>query len=271
MKIMRQVRSYRDAELLQDDLDRFQRYCIINQLHLNVTKCFVCSFTRKPNPIVYTYKLSQTTINRVSVIKDLGVKFDSKLLFDSHIEEIVDKAAKALGFIFRISSDFKNIKTMKILYCAFVRSHLEYSSQIWNPNYKVHIDRLESIQRRFLRYIQFRANCYLPTYNDRCRKFHILPLCERRKVADLAFLIKVMNGVTDVPELLNQINLRAPSLFLRKGNLLQPPKANTLYRQNSYLLRVCNTYNTECKKIDIDMFNLSVQALKKKMNTSFFH
>uniref|UniRef100_A0A2H1VTZ4 SFRICE_031087 n=1 Tax=Spodoptera frugiperda TaxID=7108 RepID=A0A2H1VTZ4_SPOFR len=38
--------------------------------------------------------------------------------------------------------------------------YLEYCSQVWNPKFNVYIDRLESIQKKFLRYIQFRAGAY---------------------------------------------------------------------------------------------------------------
>lgn len=76
----------------------------------------MCTFTRKPNPIKYDYKLVDTSIARVNVIKDLGVTFDSKLIFDAHINNIVGKASRASGFVMRVSPEFKNINSMKILY-----------------------------------------------------------------------------------------------------------------------------------------------------------
>ena len=107
MKILSQIKTHEDSVHLQDDLDRFNNYCTINHLDLNVSKCYIISFTRKPNPILYDYKLTNTSIARVTSITDLGVTFDTKLLFDAHVNNIVNKASRALGFILRISAEFK--------------------------------------------------------------------------------------------------------------------------------------------------------------------
>lgn len=270
MKIMRQINTLADAHLLQADLNNFQGYCINNKLDLNVSKCYICSFTRKPIPIIHNYMLLDTALNRVNTIRDLGVIFDSKLLFDAHIDNIVKKASKALGFVLRVSSDFKSIKTIKILYCSFVRSHLEYASQVWNPNYNVYINRIESIQKRFLRHIQYRSKTFLASYVYRCKKFHILPLYERRKISDLVFLFKIANGITGVTELLHKIGLRVPSAFLRRPQLLHTPVVATVYRQNSYMVRASRMYNTTCWEADIDIFNTSVAKLRRILTNSFF-
>ena len=46
----------------------------------------------------------------------------------------VSKALKTLGFIKRASKDFKDDKSLVILYNAIVRPSLEYGSVIWNNN-----------------------------------------------------------------------------------------------------------------------------------------
>lgn len=270
VKIMKQISSVEDAYLLQKDLHSFQDYCSKNRLDLNVSKCYTCSFTRKQNRIQIPYQLCGTCLTRVDTIRDLGVIFDSKLIFVMHIENVVSKATKALGFIFRISSEFKHIKTVKILYCSFVRSHLEYASQVWNPTYKTYIDRLERVQKKFLRHIQWRSNCYLPTYISRCRNFHFLPLVERRRIADLTFLLSIFNGALDTPELLNKFGLRVPSARFRKFNLLDIPYASNTYRQNSYIVRASRSFNTVSQEFDVDLFHTSVPKLKKTLCDSFF-
>ncbi|CAF4761859.1 unnamed protein product [Pieris macdunnoughi] len=80
MKIMKQINSVADALSLQEDLDRFQNYCVLNGLDLNVSKCYICTFTRKLHPIAFPYKLQDSILVRVGSVKDLGVIFDSKLL-----------------------------------------------------------------------------------------------------------------------------------------------------------------------------------------------
>lgn len=64
----------------------------------------VIIFSRKSN-ITYTkYNLN----NRVTVVRDLGIFIDSKLIFKSYITHIA-------GFILRTSKDFKKIKVLILL------------------------------------------------------------------------------------------------------------------------------------------------------------
>lgn len=205
-------------------------------------------------------------------IRDLGVTFDSKLLFDEHVHAIVKKASRALGFVLRMSAEFTSIKTFKILYCAYVRSHLEYASQVWNPCYEVYSSRLESIQKRFLRYLQYRARIFLPDYNTRCRKFHFLPLSKRREIADLTYLLNIANGAVDCPELLEQIGLRTNCAALRKPNTLHVPTVSTNYRQNSFLVRAGGSFNSLVKADkEIDLFATKTSKLKRLLSDNFFN
>ncbi|KAL0881825.1 hypothetical protein ABMA27_001603 [Loxostege sticticalis] len=271
MKILHSVKNADDAHHLQDDLNRFQNYCILNKLDLNVSKCYVCSFTRKPTKLIFNYTLLNLPLTRVDKIKDLGVIFDSKLLFDEHINNIVKKASRALGFVFRMSSEFKSVKTFKILYCSYVRSHLEYASQVWNPHYGTYTSRIESIQRKFLHYLQYRARIFLPNYKVRCKKFHLLPLFERRYSADLNYLLNVANGSVDCPDLLAQLQLRTNVAALREPDTLHVPFARTNYRQNSFMIRASKSFNNLLKtNKDIDLFNTAASKLKRIINNKFF-
>jgi len=54
-----------------------------------------------------------------------------------------------LGFIKRWSKEFNNPFVLKSLYTSLVRPNLEYASQVWSPFYKIHINRIEAIQKNF--------------------------------------------------------------------------------------------------------------------------
>ena len=55
-------------------------------LKLNTNKCKIAFYGRDIN-YDYKYHLSSTDLQRVEVIKDLGVVFDSQLSFVSHCKE----------------------------------------------------------------------------------------------------------------------------------------------------------------------------------------
>ena len=48
-------------------------------MELNISKCNGISFTRKTSRIVHDYVVDDVSIQRVSVVKDLGVWLDEKL------------------------------------------------------------------------------------------------------------------------------------------------------------------------------------------------
>lgn len=270
MKIMYPVNSFESTLHLQEDLHRFETYCDNNKLNLNVSKCYVCTYTRKPNPFIFDYKLRNLNLTRVHSIRDLGVIFDSKLTFKDHINSTIKKAFKSLSFMLRMSSDFSSIKTFKILYCSFVRSHLEYASQVWNPTYETYTMRIERLQGRFLRYLQFRSKCYIPNYIRRCQKFHILPLQERRRIADLAYLLNIANGLVDCPELLERIGLRIPYVSSRRPFSLHIPVAKTKYTQNCFLMRAGQSFNEASVQHNLDLFNTRSNKLKRVLAADFF-
>lgn len=80
-----------DCLLLQLDLNNLDDYCKINELTLNLDKCFQISFTRNNKLVQYNYNINSHILEAVDSIKDLGVTFDSKINFALHIEGIVHK------------------------------------------------------------------------------------------------------------------------------------------------------------------------------------
>lgn len=272
MKIIAPISSLADAFKLQEDLMRLDAYCIENQLDLNPSKCSVVTYSRKRNLVQFDYVLKTSVLKRDKFIRDLGVIHDSKLIFDSHVNNIISKASKALGFVMRNSGDFRQAKSLKILYCSLVRSHLEYSSQVWNPQYVTYISRIENIQKKFLKYLCFRTKEQYESsrYIDFCRKHHLLPLEMRRQMADLVFLHKIASGSVDCPELLSRVALRAPVKSLRIKALICVPPASSNFRQNAYFLRAGNNFNNMSKRVDLDLFNTSVASVKRIINGLFF-
>ena len=77
----------------------------------------------------------------------MGVLITDDLSWSDHISLICTKARKQLGFIYRKFYDHSTPNTLKSLYTAFVRPHLEYAVPVWNPHLKKDILALESVQR----------------------------------------------------------------------------------------------------------------------------
>lgn len=270
MKVLKLVRTLSDAEQLQKDLDSFVLYCKTNKLQLNVAKCCHIIFSRQKSLIGPGYFLEGHKIIKVNSIRDLGVIHDSKLVFDDHIESIVNKASKALGFIIRSCSSFRSLKPIKVLYCSFVRSHLEYASQVWNPQYEVYKSRIESVQRKFLRYLDYKAGQSSTDYKHRCKRYHFLPLDLRRKINDICFLVNVANGSIDCPELLSKILLRTNQNSLRQRPVLHAQFAATNYRRNAFCIRSVKAFNSLPPNLEVDLFCTNARKIRNILNKEYF-
>ena len=72
------------------------------------------------------------TIDTHDKQKDLGVTFDSKLTFDEHISQVVNKATKITKII-RRTFQFLDKHTFLTPYKTMVRSHLDYAMAVWHP------------------------------------------------------------------------------------------------------------------------------------------
>lgn len=273
MKIFKFINNFQDLELLQLDLDNLRDYCAMNKLDLNISKCCCITFSRSVRTPAYNYKINGQSLMRTDSVVDLGVTLDSKLLFSKHIENISTKAMKTLGFILRITKDFKLIKTLKILYCSLVRSQLEYASQVWNPCYDKYINILERPQKKFLRFINFKAKILSPDYeyDEVCFHHHLLPVQIRREAADLTFLSNIVSGRIDCPSLLSQVGLVTPlSSTPRRRNLqLYTPRHETNYRGNSFFIRTLTNFNRNHSP-NVDLFMTRHYTFKNTISKQFF-
>jgi hypothetical protein len=70
---------------------------------------------------------------------DLGVILDSKLAFREHIDSVVNKGSAMFGFKKRLSREFRDPYTLKVLFVTYVRFKLEYANCVWQPFYVTHI------------------------------------------------------------------------------------------------------------------------------------
>ena len=98
VKIYRQITSPADCDLLQGDLCKWSadwRLC------LNPQKCLSFTITLKQAPILHTYHINSSSLQRLTEVGDLGITLDSNLTFSVHINRIVSKANRALGMLFR--------------------------------------------------------------------------------------------------------------------------------------------------------------------------
>jgi ribonucleases P/MRP protein subunit RPP40 len=134
---------------LQKSLDNLSHWAISWQFSINTTKTTVLNLSNTMSfTTVKTYSIDDAVLFHSSIVSDLGILTDGRLLFKDHINSIVAKSSQPSGAIFR---GFVS-RTPSLMHKAFithVRPILEYISCIWNPSHKHLIDTIENVQRRY--------------------------------------------------------------------------------------------------------------------------
>ena len=101
-----------------------------------------------------------------------GVTIDKDLSSNRHISQICEKVNKQFSVLKR----FKNIITSNVmlrLYKAFILPHFQYCSLIWHFSGTRNYDKLESLNKRILRFI---FNDSLSSYDELLMKAKIASL-----------------------------------------------------------------------------------------------
>ena len=143
---------------------------------------------------ISNYFLDNPVLEEVNEFRDLGITTDQHLRWNLPIDKVVAKANRMLELIKRSCRDFEDRDTLRTLYCALVRSDLEYCSVIWSSYTKKGIEKLEKVQKRATKFILRTDDCYA----DRLKKLNLLSLEKRRLLADLTFLYKALHGIIDI-------------------------------------------------------------------------
>jgi hypothetical protein len=120
MKLFFSVRGFRDFLKTQNDLNRLAKWSEANTLELNIDKCKSITFSRLRHPIEFSYMLGGIILDRIDSINDSGVIMDSKMSFKGHIDVTVGRALAMLGFVRRLSCEFRDPYTLKTLYVPLI-------------------------------------------------------------------------------------------------------------------------------------------------------
>ena len=251
-KIFKEIKCVNDCRLLQFDIDSMLRWCSNWRITLNVKKCFFINFSLlKSRNIDFVYHINESIVERVTLIKDLGVTFTYNLNFSVHISNVTKKSLQMFGFMKRVLKPINDPHVFLTLYHTLIRSRLEYCSFVWSPKEQTMRDKLERVQRKFVKFISFKCNISSDLlYQQKCQYFNLQTLESRREMLDLRMLNKILCNKVDCPELLNRIGFRVPTRRTRCKDLFV---SNHRLRvsQNSPISRSTNLANDVC----LDVFS----------------
>lgn len=256
LKFWRPIKSPEDCSILQAHLDKLQQFCMNHQMKLNVAKCKIVSYTKNTVRFIdSTYHINGECLERETSMKDLGVIFDSKLNYSQHIEMLHNTCLRTIGFIMRSCQDFKDPKTLIMLFNSLVRSKLEYCSVIWNPHNSTDIVKIERVQRKFVKQLFYRK--LIPNsppewdYPTSCEILDITPLEHRRVINGLSFAVKSLRKISDSQQYIHLFTANSQPHNTRTSRDYILAKSRTEVGLNSPVNTLLSHLNLYCDGCDI--------------------
>ena len=201
-KIWREILGWDDHLALQSDIDHLLEWARLNKMTFHPQKCKVLSVAKdRYEPILpfqlFIYNLGGTLLDYISSEKDLGVIVSTTLSTDEQCAKRYSIMNQKLGMLKRVCYFTKNANQKRALYLAIVRSQLNHCCVVWRPTSESKIDRLESIQKRAVKWI---LNEQYHHYSDweytcRLRDLRLLPIRSFFILNDLIIFHKIYNDI----------------------------------------------------------------------------
>ena len=141
---------------LQNASETLFKWLKDNQMKANPNKChFICSYSLKTSIIIENKQIRSSSCEKL-----LGVFFDSKLTFQSHI---CKKASQKLDAISRITP-YIDFNKKRLAVNAFFMAQFNYCPLIWMCHNKTYNNKINRLHERCLQLI----------YNDKRSSFEDL-------------------------------------------------------------------------------------------------
>ena len=250
---------------LQKDLNAVQAWMNANKLKLNLAKTFVMLIGTRQRVCAQRVKLvvDDRLIEQVSTTKYLGVKIDSYLSWEQHIDFIVSKARSKLFAIRRMMPLPKNV--METLYKSLVQPLLDYCDVAWSPGALKQVDKLERVQKLAAR-IVLGAPSTARTV-ELYKTLNWSTLDQRRRYHTATYVFKVLNGLSP-PYLQNtfELSVHKTKRCLRNSYRIYIPFVRTTIAKNSFYYQGAALWNS----LDQSLYSSTTLATFKSRYSSLY-
>ena len=141
---------------LNYDLRQLSNWLKANKISLNCSKTELILFRHPNKPINYDLrvKINGKKLIASNYVKYLGIYLDSHLNWSYHVDCLSTKLTRASGMLSKIRH-YVSATTLRNIYFGIFSSLLTYGCQIWGQFKNKHISRLQQIQNRAIRIINF--------------------------------------------------------------------------------------------------------------------
>ena len=189
--VYRKISTPSDGKTLQKDIDSLLAWSNDWKMDFNADKCKVLRITNKKSPVTTMYNMLGEELEVVVHYPYLGIELDSNLSWNSHVNNITEKATNVLNFVRRSLYSCPE-KTKAKAYTTIVRPVLEYASTVWDPHQANHIEKIEAIQSRAARFVRRDYDRH-SSVSGMLKELNWPTLKERRYIARTCLFHKAVN------------------------------------------------------------------------------
>jgi hypothetical protein len=169
-----------EEDIVTQELDRFSQFTNQNGFVINRKKCYTMVFSRSRKydfPPEFSIGNSDFLVEKKEATI-LGVVVQSNLRWDSQIQQMVGKAAKAVWTLRRMKALGVDTATLTQFWRTEGRVHLEYQAPLWHSSITVAQSRaLARAQRVAMAAITGRCH---PSHTSQLEELALEPLDTRR-------------------------------------------------------------------------------------------
>ena len=146
-----------------------------------------------------TFETGDKTIEASPSVKLLGVQIDYKLNFNLRITNICRSAANQLNALIRLKQ-FLSFEAKKVLVNSYFYSNFNYCPLVWMFSSAKSLNKIESLQKRALRYLY---SDYESPYDTILAKSCKATMKQRRSRSPFVEIYKSINSIN--PSFMNEI------------------------------------------------------------------
>ena len=135
-------------KLLEGDSTMLFKWFSDNQMKANISKCHL--LVNKKDEVVIN--LGETEIKNSEYEKLLGIKVDTQLNFNEHLNDIISKASLKVNALSRVVP-YMSLSKKKILMNSFFNSQFSYCPLIWMFHSRITNNKINRLHEKCMRLI----------------------------------------------------------------------------------------------------------------------
>ena len=212
--------NIRNENTINNEINNIYEWLCSNKLSLNVSKTkYMCFHTSNRTVIYPNLKINNSTIDRVTDFKFLGLIISSNLKWNKHIDHVSIKVSKVIGIMFRLKCILPS-DVLQILYNSLIMPHFHYCLLTWGSTIK-NGHKLHLLQKKALRLVD--NSHYIAHTDPIFKKLHMVKIIDMFNIAVWKFYFKLMNNLLppyfnymkpNVPVICDHYNVRNPKFHL---------------------------------------------------------